>query len=153
MKLNYTITVCEDVSLVVLKDVPSDLCFISSVFDTLAQKGVNVDMISQVPPQGSMTRLAFTISDNDLGATLDVISGLREDYADIKSAVSSANTKITVISEEMRQLPGVAAAIFKSVAAVHADVRLVTTSEIDLSLLISEPNIEAVITAINACFE
>ena len=44
----------------------------------------------------------------------------------------------------MKNSYGVAAKAFKAVAATHADVRMVTTSEIDISLLITNPDVELI---------
>lgn len=148
MKLSYDITVSEECSLVVLDNAPTDLCFVASVFEAMAAADINIDMISQAPPKGAVSGLSFTLPDNDLGKTLEVIAQLREIYSQLKSAVSSGNCKVLVSSEEMREQPGIAARVFKAAAIAHADVRLITTSEIDISLLITQPQVEAVLDAI-----
>lgn len=144
----YQVTVTQEVSLVLLNKAPSDLCFISSVFEALAAADINIDMISQSPPQGTASSLSFTIADSDLGKTIEIISQLREVYPQLRSAVSSGNYKVLVSSDQMRDMPGVAYMVFRAVASLHTDIRMITTSEVDISLLITQPDSETVVQAI-----
>ena len=148
MKINHTIVTIDNVTLIILNDAPSDICFFASVFESLAAAGINIDMISQEPPQGTISRISFTISDNDLRAALAVIAKLREVYPSLNLAVSSGNYKLLVCSNEMRNTPGVASAVLRAAASANADVRLITTSEIDISILLSQPDLETVRSSI-----
>lgn len=148
--MGYSINVSNEISLIVLDNVPSDLCFMVGVFTSLAENNVNIDMISQSPAQGAISRLSFTLPDGELANAFKVISEYRETYKDLKFAVSSGNYKISVSGEEMRTQPGVAAKVFSAVAKAQADMRLITTAETEISMLISQPDSETVIAAINS---
>ena len=139
---NFTFT--EDITLVVLDEAPADLCFVASAFEALSVGKINIDMISQSPPKGSSSGLAFTLSDSDLGAALETIAKLREIFPKIKISVSSGNTKLLISGDDMKNNYGIAAEVFNAVAATHADVRMITTSEIDISLLITNPDVELI---------
>lgn len=65
--MGYNFTFTEDITLVVLDEAPADLCFVASAFEALSVGKINIDMISQSPPKGSSSGLAFTLSDSDLG--------------------------------------------------------------------------------------
>lgn len=145
---DYTIEIKEEVTLIALHAAPSGLGAVADVFDDMAAAGVNIDMISQSPPQGSDAGLFFTIADRDLDKALEVIARLRKGAPGLKSAVSSGNQKLLVCGEAMRTRPGVAATVFRAAAAAQADVRLVTTSEVDISLLISQPDAREVADSI-----
>ena len=121
------VTATEDITLVVLQRAPAEMCFVSSIFTLLSEAGINVDMISQTPPQGMSTTLAFTVLDEDLSGTMDIIGRLREAYTDVK---------ISVADDRMRTQPGFASGLFSALAERNADVRLVTTSETEISVLV-----------------
>lgn len=142
--MGYNFTFTEDITLVVLDEAPADLCFVASAFEALSVGKINVDMISQSPPKGSSSGLAFTLSDSDLGAALETIAKLREIFPKIKISVSSGNTKLLISGDDMKNNYGIAAEVFNAVAATHADVRMITTSEIDISLLITNPDVELI---------
>ena len=152
MKTIQSIRLTEDVTLVVLGNTPADIRFVSRVFDELSQAGVNVDMISQGPAVGDRGNISFTISGEQLTPALMVIARLRETDPAIQLSISSDNCKIAVLGEEMRHLPGVAADVFRAVAAVRADLRLITTSEVDISLLVTKADAAEAVAAIEKAF-
>ncbi|MCY1713243.1 ACT domain-containing protein [Caproiciproducens galactitolivorans] len=136
MILEPVITTVNDITLITLQNCPSELSFISNLFQKIADFDVNVDMISLAPTQGAFTSVSFTISDNDLDKILAFTSNLR-DTSNIKTIVSSGNCKISVYDQNMKNTPGVAAKVFAAAANIETDIRIITTSEVDISLLIT----------------
>ncbi len=152
MRLKPVITVTEDITLITLQNCPADIRFISNVFEQIARQGINVDMISITPPQGAYTSLSFTINDELLGGILEYTSSLREQAGDVKAIVSSGNCKISILDDEMENEPGVAAAVFAAAATVNTDIRIITTSEVQISLLVTKADVDAALEAIRAVF-
>lgn len=132
------LTVAEDVALVTFRNSPADMKFVSNVFDRIAKKGINVDMISQTAPISDRISLSFTISEDDLGALMEIFALFRVDYPQIKYDITGGNCKISLYGEPMRFTPGVAAEVFDLIAGLNTDVRIITTSEIDISILIPQ---------------
>ena len=66
----------------------------------------------------------------------------------IKVIVSSVNHKISVYDPQMKNTPGMAARVFSAIAASDADIRLITTSEVEISLLVTEADYDTVLEAI-----
>jgi aspartokinase len=147
-----TITLTEDVALITLRNSPSDMKFISLVFDQIAQKGINVDMISQTAPIGGKTDLSFTVADDSLGEILGTFAQLRTEYPSIRSDISGSNCKISLYGEQMRYAPGVAAKVFETIADLSIDIIIITTSEIDISLLIPKADYQSVSHAFEKAF-
>ncbi|MDR3552046.1 MAG: hypothetical protein P4L75_02875 [Clostridia bacterium] len=130
------ITVSEDVALITFRNSPADMKFVSHVFDIIAAKGINVDMISQTAPNSARINLSFTISEDDLGALMELFAVLRVEYPEIKYDIVGGNCKISLYGESMSFTPGVAAEVFDTIALLGTDVRIISTSEIDISILI-----------------
>ena len=122
MILEPVITTVNDITLITLQNCPSELSFISNLFQKIADFDVNVDMISLAPTQGAFTSVSFTISDNDLDKILAFTSNLR-DTSNIKTIVSSGNCKISVYDQNMKNTPGVAARVFAAAANIETDIR------------------------------
>ncbi|MBQ8135764.1 MAG: hypothetical protein IJ192_15415 [Clostridia bacterium] len=135
------ITVYEDVTLITLQNIPADISFIAEVFDKIAGMGVDVDMISLSPVQGERTSLSFTIKDEDLVKILSYTSKL--DDGSVKSIVSSGNCKISVNDDAMENCPGVAAKVFALAAQAKTEIRLITTSESQISLLVTKSDFDS----------
>ena len=70
------INVYEDITLVILQNIPAEISFVAQVFEKIAEMGVDVDMISLSPAQSSQTSLSFTIHDDDLVKILSYTSKL-----------------------------------------------------------------------------
>jgi len=148
MSLVQSISVVEDVTLVSLNDSPADMNTITKIFDMISSYGIDVDMISQTPPHSNKPHLSFTVSGEDLGKILEISSKIRDVNSDIKLAVSNGNCKISVFSEDMRGCPGVAAKIFSAVANAGIDIIMITTSEVDISLLVPQSDFDKAVSAI-----
>jgi len=148
MSLVQSISVVEDVTLVSLNDSPADMNTIAKIFDMISSYGIDVDMISQTPPHSNKPHLSFTVSGEDLGKILEISSKIRDVNSDIKLAVSNGNCKISVFSEDMRGCPGVAAKIFSAVANAGIDIIMITTSEVDISLLVPQSDFDKAVSAI-----
>ncbi len=146
-----TITVSDDITLVTLQNIPADIEFITEVFEKIASMGVDVDMISLSPVQSSMTGLSFTIKDEELVKILSYTSKLNN--GTIKPIVSSGNCKISISDSDMEDNPGVAAKVFRKVSEVHTDIRLITTSESQISLLVTKSDSDSAFLAIQKAFE
>ncbi len=144
MDVITTITATEDVALVTLRRSPADIRFIAHVFSEIAKRGVNVDMISQTTPVEDRINLSFTVPDSRLDAILDVCAALRKETPELKTDISSGNCKLSLSGDAMRSLPGVASKVFDTLADSGADIRIITTSEVDISILITKAEYETV---------
>ena len=146
---NSKITVTEDVPLIFLHDYPADIKLVADIFKKIADAGIDVDMISQASPNGQHASLSFTVFDDDFGKILGIVADLRNHYPELKIGVSSGNCKISVYNEDMKGTPGVAAAVFDAVSAANTDIRMITTSEVDISILVVKADVEAAVAAIH----
>ncbi len=142
-----TIYTVNSITLVTLQSYPANAEALARAFEEIAGYGINIDMISMPPTHGDVTALSFTISDDDLMKMLSFITELKK-KADIKAIVSSVNHKISVYDDAMKNTPGIAAKVFKAIADSDADIRLITTSEIEISMLITEADYDTVLTSL-----
>lgn len=151
MNFSPTITTTSDMTLITLQNCPSELNFTAEVFRRIAGAGVDVDMISLAPTRGAYTSVSFTISDNDLDKILSFTSELRE-KGKISAVVSSGNCKISIYDAGMKNNPGVAAQVFAAASAASSDIRIITTSEVDISLLVTAADFQETLNALQKRF-
>ncbi len=143
---------CEKIAVVTFHNIPLATGLAAEIFQQLAQANINIDMVSQTAPVGETLSISFTCSDDDLRRVLDVSRKLREQYPQIKALVSSGNCKLQLYGEEMRTTPGVFARALSALAESNVELLLITTSEIDISLLIASTDLENAIQALNQSF-
>ncbi|MFI3324677.1 MAG: hypothetical protein R3Y35_00720 [Clostridia bacterium] len=141
----------DNITLVTLQGSPATVDFIAEVFDRISKRNINIDMISTAPTHAAITTLSFTISDDDLIEVLALTSELKKDLG-INAIVSSVNHKVSVSDTAMKNTPGMASKLFTALKHTDADIRLITTSEVEISLLVSEADYDTVLDEINKAF-
>lgn len=146
------ITAAEDVALVTLYKVPSKIEYTAQLFGYLAERRINVDMISQTAPRGTEVDLSFTVSDDQVVEVLELSNLVREKTPSVQTSVSSSNVKLTISGEEMPDTYGVAARVFETLCGAGVELLLVTTSEVDISVLVSSGDYPAAEEALRKAF-
>lgn len=152
MSAGTVISTVDNITLVTLEGFPAQVDSLSHIFESIARYDINIDMISMAPTHGAFTGLSFTISDNDLVDVLAFTTQLKKE-TDVSVIVSSVNHKISVYDPAMKNTPGVAAKVFGAIAGTKADLRLITTSEVEISLLVTESDFDTVLNAIQKALE
>ncbi|HEY1709691.1 MAG TPA: aspartate kinase [Rhizomicrobium sp.] len=126
----------------------------ASIFGPLSDAGVNVDMIVQnVAPDGKKTDLTFTVSRSELDRALAAIEAASSaiGYRDLTSAADVA--KVSIIGIGMRQHPGVAQTMFRTLSEKGINIQVISTSEIKVSVLIAEEYVELAVRALHSAYE
>ena len=123
------------------------------IFDVLAAKSVNVDMIVQCPSQTSKTDIAFTINSSDLQIALDCINSFKDKIKFEKMEVREDVSKVSVIGAGMKIHAGVAAKTFGVLAKEGINIISITTSEIKISFLVATKYAELAARALHDAFE
>lgn len=142
------ISVTEDVCLISFNNVPRDLSVTSQIMTEFAVQDINIDMISQSAPIGESANVSFTVQSEDLVRALAIIQLFREQHPSVRPIVSSGNCKVQLYGEEMRSMPGVAARAFSVVSSITNEIMLITTSEVDISILIAQHELSSVLEAL-----
>lgn len=138
-------SVTHDASTVVIKlyPVPTGTEFLAQLFQSLASKGVSIDIITQ--SQGDKgQRLAFSVTQEDLPLTKQVLNEvlLSSGNVEIEKVIMEKMAKISVVGVGMRNHPGVAASFFTVLSKAGVAVHLVTTSEIKISAVIDQSDLQ-----------
>ncbi len=146
------ITPTEGVTLITLEAVPSNIGFLSDVFGAVSNEEINVDMISQTAPTGNTVTVSFTVSDDDMTKVLYLIKKVSAKYPNIRSLVSSSNVKLSLFGEALPEHFGVAAHAFKALSKNGVDILLITTSDVDISILIPQASYDFALVALKEAF-
>ncbi len=141
------ISVTYNVALVTVDNLPVDMKLVSDIFNSIAGQNINIDMINQAPPYRGKVNISFTIPSDDLVRAISTLNTFKKNAPGLKIEVDAQNTKLSVFGEGMKNLPGVAAKLFTILAQNGIDVKLVTTSEVDISFLIYEKDVDTALSA------
>lgn len=125
----------EDVA-ITIKEIKNDINLISDLFERVAGKRINIDMISQTAPIDGKVNLSFTIPKTDLKEGLDIINQFCSDKSNI--AIDEDVTKFSVVGIGMKTTSGVAAKMLKLLSQNNIEVKMITTSEIRITCAIKQ---------------
>jgi aspartate kinase len=140
-----------DEAKITLLAVPDRPGVAAGIFGPLADHAINVDMIVQnVSEDGSTTDMTFTVAKGDVKRAVDVIEKANLGYRQLKSDANVV--KVSVIGMGMRSHAGVAQRMFRVLADKGINIQVISTSEIKISVLISEEYTELAIRALHTAY-
>lgn len=125
----------------------------AAIFGPLSDAHINVDMIVQnISEDGKATDLTFTVTAADFERAKEVLESRREELS-FDRLIGDANVvKISVIGVGMRSHVGVAQKMFTALAEKGINIQVISTSEIKVSVLISDEYAELALRALHTTY-
>ncbi|MEK9672481.1 MAG: aspartate kinase [Rhodospirillaceae bacterium] len=125
----------------------------AAIFGPLADASINVDMIVQnIPADGVTTDITFTVGKADLERTKAVLDQARGEVEFEDLIANAGVTKISIIGVGMRSHAGTAKTMFKTLAEKGINIQVISTSEIKVSVLISDEYTELAVRALHTAY-
>ena len=124
-----------------------------TIFSSLAEANVNVDVIIQNEPlDDALADLSFTVSRDDMPAAVEVLEGLTDS---ICTGVRTDEQigKVSIVGAGMRSHPGVAAKVFEVMGAEKINIEMISTSPIKISCVIPADQVPGAVKALHGAFE
>ena len=137
---------------VTVTGVPDRVGVAGTLFGALAARDVNVDMIVQNTSLDGRTDISFTIPARDLAVGLDTSRSLLAEIGAADVTADSDIAKISIIGAGMKSNPGVAAAVFSTLAAELINIEMISTSPIRISVVVHQGEAERAVQALHAAF-
>ncbi|EOQ36157.1 aspartate kinase [Butyricicoccus pullicaecorum] len=140
---------CARVAIINLPDEPG-VAF--KVFSLLAKHKVNIDIILQSVGQKGRKSITFTIPEDKAEEVGKILNANKEglDFEDV--SINTTVAKVSIVGAGMASNPGVAAMMFEALASAGINIRMISTSEIKISVLINEADSEKAVRAIHQKF-
>ena len=140
------------VTLVSVADKPG---IAGAIFSPLAEAGVNVDMIVQNVAEDGRTDMTFSLPVDQVPLARRAMEAAR-DAGEVAFHDLLADTevaKVSVVGVGMRSHAGVAARMFRALSEYNVNIKVITTSEIKISVLIDRRFTELAVQALHDAFE
>ncbi len=124
----------------------------AKLFRPLADASINVDMIVQnISSDGKTTDMTFTVPRTDLARALDTLKSC-EHFKEVQFVTAEKVSKISVVGIGMRSHAGVANTMFETLAEKNINIQVISTSEIKISVLISDDYTELAVRSLHAAY-
>ncbi len=135
------------ISLIGLKDEPG-VAF--RLFNHLARHNIGVDMILQSVGRDGTKDITFTTTEDNAQEAVEIVERHFHEYEKID--VEKDIVKVSIVGAGMQTNPGVAAKMFEALYDQGINIKMISTSEIRVSVLIDEKYTEKAMTAIHDKF-
>ncbi len=126
----------------------------SKLFSSLGKRAINVDMIVQSSSADrNATDLSFTVPKSELNESLKVMNSLQKEIGFETITTDSDVAKIAVIGIGMKSQSGVAQKMFDTLAEKSINLKVISTSEIKISVLIDAAYMELAARSLHTAFD
>jgi aspartate kinase len=124
-----------------------------SLFEPLAEAGVNVDMIVQNVGHGGETDMSFTVPQAELGKTKKTLEAIVRDLGAREMTTDASVAKVSIVGAGLHNAPGYAARMFGTLADAGVNIEMISTSEVRITCMIAEHELETALRALHDAFE
>lgn len=140
---------------IVFCDVPDAPGHAAKLFGALANENISVDMIIQSYARNvtHTNDIAFTVEKNDLEKTKTVLEKIKKDLKAGAVQVDENIAKVSIVGAGMVDRPGIAATMFETLANLGINIKMISTSEIKISCLVSKDEAQKSVKALHKVFE
>jgi aspartate kinase len=141
-----------DEAQITLSGLPDGPGVASAVLQPVAAAAIEVDMIVVNAPRDGRIDFSFTVHRDDYPRALELARQVAAGHPGVGVAGSDRVAKLAVVGSGMRSHAGVAAKLFGSLAEAGISVRLVSTSEIKVAVLLAEADLERAVRLLHQAY-
>ncbi len=135
--------------------VPDKVGEAARIFRAIADAEINIDMIVQNVSAAATGRtdISFTLSRADGQTAMSRLERLRQEVGFESLLYDDRIGKVSLIGAGMRSNPGVSATFFTVLASAGVNIEMISTSEIRISVVVDEHDVDAAVTATHRAFD
>ena len=135
--------------------VPDRVGVAARIFKAVAEAGLNIDMIVQnvSAVATGRTDISFTLPRDDGQRAMTTLQGIQESMGFESLLYDDRIGKISLVGAGMRSHPGVSATFFSALADAGVNIEMISTSEIRISVVVDQDEVDLAVTATHKAFE
>ena len=146
------VTLNRDEAQVMVVGVPDRPGIASEILGPVAEANIEVDMILQNSGADGATDFTFTVHRNDHDTALEILKSVVEKLEARDVQGDKGIVKISIVGVGMRSHAGIASRMFTTLAAENINIRMISTSEIKISVVVDEKYAELGVRALHSAF-
>ena len=141
-----------DVAVISVLGVPDVPGMSFKVFSLLAQKNINVDIILQSSGRDGNKDVVFTVPLGDAETALATLENNKKRFGGGDISVDKTCAKVSIVGAGMQSHSGVASTMFEALSNANINIKMISTSEIKISVIINENDADRAVAAIHDAF-
>jgi aspartate kinase len=134
--------------------VPDSPGIAAKIFHALGKAGISADMIIQGVPgdNASSQQMSFTINKDQVQDAKDALKDVLKEIGG-RTESDAAIAKLSIVGIAIGSTPGVAGKMFEAVSSVGANIEMIATSEVRVSVVIGEEHAKEALKAVHTAFD
>ena len=141
-----------DVAVISVLGVPDVPGMSFKVFSLLAQKNINVDIILQSSGRDGNKDVVFTVPLGDAETALATLENNKQRFGGGDISVDKSCAKVSIVGAGMQSHSGVSSTMFEALSNANINIKMISTSEIKISVIINENDADRAVAAIHDAF-
>ncbi len=122
------------------------------ILGPIGEANIEVDMIIQNIGADGCTDFTFTVHRNDYQKAMEILKQIKQELGAREVSGDATIVKISLVGVGMRSHAGIASKMFKALAAENINIRMISTSEIKISVVVGEKYLELGVRALHDAF-
>jgi len=127
----------------------------AAIFRAVAEAQINIDMIVQNVSAAatSLTDISFTLPAGEGQTAMTALSRLQDSVGFESLLYDDGVGKVSIVGAGMSSSPGISARFFEALSEAGVNIEMISTSEIRVSVVVAETQVEAAVNAAHAAFD
>jgi len=141
-----------DEAQITITGVPDQPGVASKILGPVTDANIEIDMIVQNTSEDGFTDFTFTVHRNDFEVAHSLMEKVSKELGAKKMKGDDAIVKISLVGVGMRSHAGIANTMFDTLAQENINIRMISTSEIKISVVVDEKYLELGVRSLHAAF-
>jgi len=133
--------------------VPDEPGVAYKILGPISNANIEVDMIVQNIAEDSTTDFTFTVHRNDYDRAMEILENTAKELGAREVKGDDGIVKISLVGVGMRSHAGIASKMFEALAGEGINIRMISTSEIKISVVVDEKYLELGVRALHDAFD
>ena len=142
-----------NVAKVTLRGVPDQPGIAAAIFEPLAEHHISVDTIVQNASVERLTDLTFTLASSDLPKAKQIVEDAAKQIGAGEVIAEDHVGKVSIVGTGIQSAPGYAARMFRALSDAGINMEMISTSEIRITCIMKDTDVEKAVRALHAAFE
>ena len=147
------ITLQKNEARIMVSNVPDRPGIAADILGPVAEKNIEVDMIVQNIGSNGIADFTFTVPKLDFDETVMILKNLSSQLGGCIITGDDTIVKLSIVGVGMRSHAGIASKMFSVLAAENINIKMISTSEIKISVVIEEKYAELAVRCLHTAFE
>jgi aspartate kinase len=135
-----------------ISGVPDQPGVAARILTPISDANIEVDMIVQNVAGDDTTDFTFTVHRNDYAKAMEILQGVARTLKAREVSGDKEIVKVSLVGVGMRSHAGIASKMFATLADENINIRMISTSEIKISVVIEEKYLELSVRALHSAF-